>query len=1567
MAKKVNKNMVAVLTAFGFVLMTAAAIVMILQLRATDPQVFVDRAKQHAENGEYREAAMYYQRACDASGNLEYRVAAGQMNYNQGEEGKARQIWEAALIEDPTLISAHHKLLEYWLEVVKGRSSMSMWRRVKEVSEALLEVDAQDPYGLYCQGQALWELRSQDKTFQAQALAALNRAVEIAPENVDYSLALAEVQVGAKEEGDSEIAIPEDRFAVYKRLLEAHQVPGHDAYRIRVAYAERLAEQAMRFGYLWLRAEAATASAQALGDKARAAQLAEETSRREAETEEARSRALAMFEEALSMVGEQAEDQAAARVRLAQYIGDTKLRRLRSEEGKEEEANAVFEQIVGLLKEAIDIDSHGFDQYTYLADVYRAEKRFADGIAVCKERADLGIERKGLKTQERKLGLYTVQLKAADLCILQAYEEPLGNPERDEYLEQAQQFVSDAQAEFPALASGFHFEGKILLAKGKNLEAMAQFEKADGAGYNRWENKYFLATLYLAEGQLGAAREAIQQAVQDRMASHRAWVAFAQILLETNEPGAALEAANQALRRAPGDRDTLLVKAQAYRELGRPELMEQTLAELDTDDTRTAVIQARALAIEEKYNEALAILEPVLAKDPGNISALRVAVASHVAQDQRDQARALAERALQGEPDEPRLKALVLALEEGLSEEEQQKRRLAIIEEIEDAFSKNLELAQYYIGAGEMNKAMQSLAKAEKLLVDKATDDARAAYEREGQRTLREIMDRRFSLILQQAMEDDTPENLAEAEAMAELAKERNIDGVEGLTYYGRLQLLQENPTLAAESFRRALAIQSKNASTLYLLGQAYLELNQYDQARDVYLQAVEINPEHGLAHKKLALLAEASRDQEAFEEHLGKAIELLPNDEWTRTQKDRLTEINDPAAGIKRRVKLRAENPDDLDNILKLSELYVKTGQLDEAQECIETALKSGGDRLGVIVRAEAFYRMERKDTARAMEVLQQALENRTDPADRAAVYSLMGDHLQILDDLEGAEAAYRSAVDSAETVSSCLTLGQFLFSQRQYEQALEWLDKAVALTEAPDAELSDNTLTTVRSAQIDALIAMREFDRALESIKELGKLPGRSSLALLLQAQIEAQRGEVEKAIEDLGVFIEKHPTDRQGRYRRARLYAGVGKWQLAILDLERLKAHHPDAFEYRPRLLLARAYDLTGRTDLAVTELKTLLDQDPQNSSTAQALITTYREHDQLDEALRMAVAMANRQPQQPYWLIVQAEIAMAREEKDCKRALELLNQAFEVGKRTAPLAARVLAACDDCQAYDQGIAFFEQQVPQDQRGPAVVRSYAALLARKGRETEAVQQYRLAAAQQPELQSGVIGSIATSALDTLGAEKALELFRKPPEDERLQRANRFIVAMMLDQQDSHSEAGAIMAELLGGSTADNEKIGLGMQAAIIANRGGEFDKAKKYYEDVLKLAPEHWGALNNLAYLLSDELGQHKTALPYAEKAAELSGDPNVLDTLGSIYLELGEARKAIARLTQAIEDKPDLVAAYVHLADAYRRLEDFARAQDLLNQAQTLNKPGSDNDYSDRIAELQEKVGNQDSGS
>ena len=87
-----------------------------------------------------------------------------------------------------------------------------------------------------------------------------------------------------------------------------------------------------------------------------------------------------------------------------------------------------------------------------------------------------------------------------------------------------------------------------------------------------------------------------------------------------------------------------------------------------------------------------------------------------------------------------------------------------------------------------------------------------------------------------------------------------------------------------------------------------------------------------------------------------------------------------------------------------------------------------------------------------------------------------------------------------------------------------------------------------------------------------------------------------------------------------------------------------------------------------------------------------------------------------------------------------------------------------------------------------------------------------------------------------------------------------------------------------------------------AISANQPTEAISA---WEESLSLNPNQPLTTNNIAYVLSDKLGEHERALPMAKAAADASPlNPQILDTLGTVYLALGDAESAVQVLAESV---------------------------------------------------------------
>jgi Flp pilus assembly protein TadD len=107
---------------------------------------------------------------------------------------------------------------------------------------------------------------------------------------------------------------------------------------------------------------------------------------------------------------------------------------------------------------------------------------------------------------------------------------------------------------------------------------------------------------------------------------------------------------------------------------------------------------------------------------------------------------------------------------------------------------------------------------------------------------------------------------------------------------------------------------------------------------------------------------------------------------------------------------------------------------------------------------------------------------------------------------------------------------------------------------------------------------------------------------------------------------------------------------------------------------------------------------------------------------------------------------------------------------------------------------------------------------------------------------------------------------------------------------------------------------------------------DVARKYYEQSIKADPNNAFALNNLAYLLSEQNGDLNQALTYAERAKQrLPGHPEVNDTLGWIYIKKNLTDNAIETYRTLVVQSPQNPTYHYHYAMALMQKGDRETAR------------------------------------
>lgn len=275
-------------------------------------------------------------------------------------------------------------------------------------------------------------------------------------------------------------------------------------------------------------------------------------------------------------------------------------------------------------------------------------------------------------------------------------------------------------------------------------------------------------------------------------------------------------------------------------------------------------------------------------------------------------------------------------------------------------------------------------------------------------------------------------------------------------------------------------------------LGDLSLEIGLWEQAADCFDRAVQLAPQQaghhlGWAHSLLAL----DRPEEAGR-HIDLALELAPDS---------------PAVHAGRGAWQAA------------------LGQWQQALVSFQTAAVRASNGAATPPAEQANYLLQVARAYHALGSSQQALQELERAAqlapDLGAIYALMGDIYLAQEEQDLARQAYQQAARSSlSSPDYALRLAQFLQAEGQYDQALDWLMKAVAAR--PSASLWLEAARIYRQR--------KQRGKHLESLHQAIALDPQCARAHFELGLAYKQRKEYQLAIEKFEKAVDLEPDNQE-----------------------------------------------------------------------------------------------------------------------------------------------------------------------------------------------------------------------------------------------------------------------------------------------------------------------------------------------------------------------------------------------------------------------------------------------------
>lgn len=1182
----------------------------------------------------------------------------------------------------------------------------------------------------------------------------------------------------------------------------------------------------------------------------------------------------------------------------------------------------LHEQAIALLQNAGEAAPDNLTVHQNLAAAHMRQGDMDAAAEVLRgalELADRRARRPDVSERERA-SLYgeRARLNAmlADALLTQARRQSDADDRRPYVAEarQAMQRIADLNPDSFAVD---RIAGRIaLLAGDLNVAAdrlQIAMERSGGQDFDAAEA---LIRVYVRQDKPGKA----EQIIDDLLArpqfrnSPDVMVLKAQFAMQYRDYDEAERYINRALTIDPNSARARVAKTMLALARGEASELPEDMP-LSAAQIRALLTQAQELWLNGQREEAVRLLEELHARTPKDFRVVARLARMYQALDRTDRARQLLDEAIAGQANEQVRR--ILEVERQVLDEPDPARRLEMRLELTKAIEEPVDrlLAEASLHATYGN---------EQMYIQKLREAAEADPNDEN------VVLRIYQLAVQQ-------ENWALAEAMIERAAEANFDGVDGALWRANYAKTRGEYRQAIEHYREALKQRPDWKRVRTDLAETYVRVNDLDAAEEILTSVLDADPGYARALIAMARVSELQGEREQFEEYVERAWRYpsARSSEYLQeahlvvreARSESLTPI------IEQRARRLEQEPDDLNNALRLAALYERDGQLRDAERIYRHYYGRAENKLaGARVLAGFYTRHGQIDAAERI-VRPLLSEDRY----RTGAYVLYG-RLLAGTDADRAERAFRSAIESDPANPGPYSeLATFLARQSDWQGAVSALEEY--LQRVDEDRAAEKQLARFLIAGGEIAEAVQRLDAVLADHPD-------DAEALLLKGAAADEREEQAEAIALFTRAIQADPEYADAYIYRARVHLDRAELEQAREDLE---AATDLVATYEARTRLARLLQEAGSPAAAARQYRNILEQHGIVPSAVRSLAFLYmnqEEWSRLESLLRDARAA---QPGRVDYL--QIEAAMWRRRNNRSRTVSTLAEALRMRPDALGLRRDYLGALLEDEQYDTVIERTESA-----EEPTLLAIRAAAMARKQQTGEAEAAFVRALKEADAQEFGFIVGQIERGFGARDAAARMETWVAARGDDWRLRSH---LGVLYQRADQLTQAARLTGQAIELADDDGAKANLYRQLGVVYYRMQDYARAERAYRNSLALDPENVAALNNLAYMYTDDLDQPEEAMPLAVRAARIQpDDPNVLDTYGWTLARTGQHRRAEEVLLDALQAGAPTAVIRYHLGWVYEKL---GRPRDAERQyAQALELAEPDDPVRQRVREAMDRL-------
>jgi tetratricopeptide (TPR) repeat protein len=680
----------------------------------------------------------------------------------------------------------------------------------------------------------------------------------------------------------------------------------------------------------------------------------------------------------------------------------------------------------------------------------------------------------------------------------------------------------------------------------------------------------------------------------------------------------------------------------------------------------------------------------------------------------------------------------------------------------------------------------------------------------------------------------------------------------------------------------------ARQASPLLAEAEALLRAGRIADAKSTIQEELQRNPANAEAYDLLGVASVNERDFPGALEAFQHALKFAPNSTRTRNS---------------------------------IANVYVAQGKLDLAEQELRSVLRvapanrDANYNLGLVLLAQGA-------PAKAIPYFQ-----RVRPANRESKFNLTRAYLLAGRAPEGLKSATQLSAENKDDVQLHFTLGVLLASQKQYRAAQLELEKANALQPETFEILHNLGQTYLRAG---------EYPKAELALNRALKLKPDSPETLYLLAQVYADE---KKPVDALELLVRAHklaPQNTDVIFLLARVSMTQNYFEDAIPLLESGLQIAPKRADLHAAL--GESYFMSGKTEKAIDEFKSLIALDPSARSYA-FMGLSYRHLGRFDEARKYFQEGLKLDPRNGSCLF---NMGYIEERQGNHVAAEgFFQQALQSNPDDAEALLELANLRIAAKKFEEAAVLLRRYVKVS-RDPASGYYKLAMVERNLHQTEAAQRdLNVFQTLSKNASTGPYpfqhlfdyldnrASLSARERTQLDLTQLTEQIQKHPD----QPQDLYLLAETYLKLGQNEEARKTIAQLDQLSASDyRTQTGVG----VLLARYRLYDEAILHFQSALRANPDS----DDVKFDLADAYfrkGLYPQALEAAQQVSVAGQqDDTYLALLGDIQAHLGDTARATEIYRDAIRRDPDNDQYYLSLTLVQLRSSDVRGATETLQQ-------------------------------